>query len=219
MPAGTLELIPRSLFVAFRSVSRSIFPHFSAAPLAAVPPFAAPRPGSWFTLEKWITPQPFTNAKNGGDADYDIAASDRSADDKRRALEHHWDSWLTEADFGWLASRGINTVRLPISFYHLAGLDRSLLKGTEFEPFADVYQGAWERIERAFGWADRHGLGVLVDLHAVPGKQNEDAHSGASHHGSELFDKRKCQEQTVRVLEALVGAICQVDNVVGCVWP
>lgn len=132
-------------------------------------------------------------------------------------LEAHWDSWVTAADFAWLASRGVNTVRLPISYYHLVGLDPSLLAGTEFEPFAPIYAGAWERIQRAFALADQHGLGVLVDLHAVPGKQNADAHAGVSHHGPLLFDKSKYQDQTVRVLEALVGAVCQVENVVGCV--
>lgn len=49
-----------------------------------------------------------------------------------------------------------------------------VLKGTEYEPFADIYSGAWPRILKAVETAASHGLGVLIDFHAAPGAQNDD---------------------------------------------
>lgn len=36
------------------------------------------------------------------------------------------------------------------------------MKGTEFEPFVPVFQGAWQRIEKAIDTAGKNGLGVFV---------------------------------------------------------
>jgi len=92
-----------------------------------------------------------------------------------------------------------------IGYYHLAGLDRSVLQGTEFEFAGEVFVGAWERIKKGIEWAEKHGLGVLIgefctssrsssfvfvrrlilssfyllellDLHAASGKQNPEEH-------------------------------------------
>jgi aryl-phospho-beta-D-glucosidase BglC (GH1 family) len=48
------------------------------------------------------------------------------------------------------------------------------LVGTDFEHHADTFSGAWSRIEAAIAKAAQLGLGVLVDLHAAAGAQNED---------------------------------------------
>ena len=45
-------------------------------------------------------------------------------------------------------------------------------QGTVFEPVAAAYVNSWPRIVRAINWADKYGLGVLVDLHGAPGSQN-----------------------------------------------
>lgn len=49
-----------------------------------------------------------------------------------------------------------------------------VLKDTDFAPHAEVFAGAWARIEQAIQTAGRFGLGVLVDLHAAAGAQNAD---------------------------------------------
>jgi aryl-phospho-beta-D-glucosidase BglC (GH1 family) len=68
---------------------------------------------------------------------------------------------------------------LQIAYYHLAGPLPEVLKGTDYEPYADVYAGAWQRILGAVETARRYGMGVMIDLHAAPGGQN---HEGESHH-------------------------------------
>ncbi|CCM05837.1 uncharacterized protein FIBRA_08073 [Fibroporia radiculosa] len=132
--------------------------------------------GSWFVLERWIAESPFRSAASPAQSDLDVA---RGADAKA-VLEHHWDTWISESDWAWIVERGINTVRIPIGYYHLCGADSSVLQGTDFADLGHVFAGAWTRITNAIATANRYGLGVLIDLHAAPGKQNADSHSGTS---------------------------------------
>ena len=38
----------------------------------------------------------------------------------RNAIKAHRDTWVTEADFAFLASIGVNCVRLPVGYWVLA---------------------------------------------------------------------------------------------------
>ena len=67
-------------------------------------------------------------------------------------------------DFKWLAAHGINAVRFPVG-YGVA---------EENPPFIT----ATETLEWAFRTAGSNGIGVLLDLHGVPGSQNAWDHSG-----------------------------------------
>ena len=51
---------------------------------------------------------------------------------------------------------------LQIGFYHLCGVDPSVLSGTDFAGLDDVFAGAWSRITNAIATAYRHGLGVFI---------------------------------------------------------
>jgi aryl-phospho-beta-D-glucosidase BglC (GH1 family) len=37
-----------------------------------------------------------------------------SSPNAREILEKHWDTFITESDFEYIASKGINTVRIPV---------------------------------------------------------------------------------------------------------
>lgn len=122
-----------------------------------------------------------------------------------------------------MASHGVNTVRLPIGYFHfVAGHPdaevRKIIKGTEYEDHAEAYSGAWSRVERAIQTAGQHGIGVLVDLHAAPGAQNTDDHSGLATGKAGLWEgmsSGKNQKRTVSILVALAQAVSRYDNVVG----
>ncbi|KAF9458536.1 glycoside hydrolase superfamily [Collybia nuda] len=166
--------------------------------------------GSWFVLEHWITDDPFRCAHVPGQSDLDVV---RGAD-ARRILEEHWDTWIRETDFAWLAQRGVNTVRIPIGYYHICGADPSVLKGTAFHDFGYVYGGAWSRITGAIELAEKYGMGVLIDLHAAPGKQNNDAHAGTSD-ASTFFSEKASRKHTITVLCTLVRLLKPFRNIIG----
>ncbi|KAF7289449.1 Glucan 1,3-beta-glucosidase 3 [Mycena chlorophos] len=166
--------------------------------------------GSWFVLERWITDRPFSQAAAPAKSDLDVARGK----DARRILEEHYDSWITESDWRWIAQHGFNTVRIPIGFYHLCGVEPSVLVGTDFSELNHVFCGAWSRILKAIETAHRYGLGVLIDLHAAPGKQNADAHSGSSN-APTFFTDSGMRKRTVKVLRILATQLKSLPNVVG----
>ncbi|KZS91157.1 glycoside hydrolase [Sistotremastrum niveocremeum HHB9708] len=163
--------------------------------------------GSWFVLEKWITPKPFVNTQ--GSSDLDVAKSANA----KQILEAHWDNWITPDDWVWLRDRGINAVRVPIGYYHLAGPYPEILKGTDFNGLGPVFEGAWTRITRAIATAGGYGMGVLIDLHSAVGKQNGDAHSGAP--GPIRFYEKRNMDQTLNALKFLAQALDIIPNVIG----
>ncbi|KAJ7272646.1 glycoside hydrolase family 5 protein [Mycena haematopus] len=155
--------------------------------------------GSWFVLERWITDAPFRYAAPPAQSDLDVAQGQNA----RSVLEAHYDSWISQSDWTWISDRGLNTVRIPIGYYHLCGADRSVLSGTDFESFYDVFSGVWVRLIQAIETAREFGLGVLLDLHAAPGKQNSDAHAGTSK-SPMFFSDRRHRMHTIHVLRTLV---------------
>ncbi|KAF9524758.1 glycoside hydrolase superfamily [Crepidotus variabilis] len=174
--------------------------------------------GSWFVLERWIADRLFIRASPPAQSDLDIAKGLHAKD----LLESHWDSWITDADFKWMVARGFNSVRIPIGYYHLCGADPSVIVGTDFEPFYNTYSGAWDRIKGAILTAQQYSMGVLIDLHAAPGKQNKDAHSGASG-PSKFFSDANNSKKALSVLETLLNALpsivdaneTSVNNIIG----
>ncbi|KIM35755.1 glycoside hydrolase family 5 protein [Hebeloma cylindrosporum] len=158
--------------------------------------------GSWFVLERWITDEPFRCAKDPAQSDLDIALGKEA----KEILEHHWDTWIQESDWEWIENRGINTVRIPIGYYHICGADPAVLHRTDFQPFYDIFAGAWARITQAIEVAASYNIGVLLDLHAAPGKQNDDSHSG-TYGKANLFNDRHNQSHTIHVLRCLLTQV------------
>ncbi|WFD03093.1 hypothetical protein MOBT1_001782 [Malassezia obtusa] len=122
-----------------------------------------------------------------------------------------------------MAQHGVNSVRLPIGYFHfLSGADSgrfaSLMKGTEFEKYVPVYEGAWQRILAGIEKARAHNIGVLVDLHGAPGGQNKDGHCGLSDGKCSMWHglhSGKHQKTTIQILVDLAEALAGYDNVVG----
>ncbi|KAH7908898.1 glycoside hydrolase family 5 protein [Hygrophoropsis aurantiaca] len=174
--------------------------------------------GSWFVLERWISETPFRFAAEPGQSDLDVARGSNA----KEVLENHWDSWITEDDFKWLSEIGINTVRIPIGYYHLCGVDTSVIQGTDFREYGMVFEGAWSRVIKAVETAQRYQIGVLIDLHAAPGKQNKDAHSGTSAPKPAFFNASNFHVmiRTLQVLVTQLGVLRSrqsfpLDNIVG----
>ncbi|KAJ7089811.1 glycoside hydrolase family 5 protein [Mycena belliarum] len=170
--------------------------------------------GSWFVLERWITDAPFRHAEPPAQSDLDVARGAHA----KQVLEAHYDNWITESDWAWISELGLNTVRIPIGYYHLCGADPSVLVGTDFANYGEVFCGVWPRLIKAIETAERFGLGVLLDLHAAPGKQNNDAHAGTSNPPA-FFSEKRHRAHTIHVLRTLVSQLNahtpRLANVVG----
>lgn len=111
--------------------------------------------GNWLVLEKWMSPELFA----GTDAEDETHLCEQLDEvAKRERFKVHRDSYVTERDFAYLASRGIDAVRIPVPFFIFG----------DYPP----YVGCLEYLDQAFDWAQKFGLQVLVELHTVPDSQN-----------------------------------------------
>ena len=111
--------------------------------------------GNWLVLEKWMSPGIFEGT---GTEDETWLSRKLPQEELKARLKKHRDTYMTEEDFKEIAGFGLNMVRLPVP-YQVFG-DRPPLVG------------CIEYVDKAFDWAEKYGLKILLDLHTVPGSQN-----------------------------------------------
>ena len=114
--------------------------------------------GGWFVVEPWMTPALFAGTS---------AVDEHTlmeTPDGPELIRRHRETFITEADFAWIAEHGLSLVRLPVGHWTL-----------QAEP---PYEAAVELLDAAMDWAHTYGLKVLLDMHGVIGSQNGRDHSG-----------------------------------------
>lgn len=81
-------------------------------------------------------------------------------------IKVHRAEYITEGDFVRIRAMGFDTVRIPVPYFIFG--DRP--------PFI----GCIDELDKAFNWADRYGLQILIDLHTAPDSQNGFDNGGIS---------------------------------------
>lgn len=153
--------------------------------------------GGWLALEKWITPSVYSNTK--AEDEYTLCEELGKAKVVER-LKRHRETWITDDDFGWLKARGLNAVRIPVN-YGIAEKNPPFLT-------------AMDTLDWAFTTAKKHGLGVLLDLHGVPGSQNGWDHSGRQ--GTlGWHTSRENIAHSLRIVAELASRCRVHDNLIG----
>jgi glucan 1,3-beta-glucosidase len=118
--------------------------------------------GGWLVLERWMTPSLF----EGLSATDEYTFCQELGSEKKKRLKQHRDTFITKADFEWIADHGLNAVRLPIGYWAFGS--------------AEPYEECAKYIGKAMEWAKEYELAVIIDLHGAPGSQNGFIHSGKS---------------------------------------
>lgn len=119
--------------------------------------------GNWLVLEKWMSPGLFAGT-TAEDEYYLPTQLPKEVYEAR--IKTHRAEYITERDFTRIKAIGMNTVRIPVPYFIFG--DR--------EPFI----GCVEELDRAFNWAERYGLKILIDLHTAPDSQNGFDNGGIS---------------------------------------
>ncbi|XP_071710821.1 probable glucan 1,3-beta-glucosidase A [Rutidosis leptorrhynchoides] len=108
-----------------------------------------------------------------------------------KIMKDHWDTFIVEKDFEFIATSGLNAVRLPIGWW----------TASDPTPPKPYVGGSLLHLDNAFLWAKKYKLKVILDLHAAPGSQNGYEHS-ASRDGSILWGQtEESIQETIRVIE------------------
>ena len=118
--------------------------------------------GGWLVAEKWMTPSVFAKCEAGDE--YTLVQTDRG----RRQLATHHRVFIQESDIEWLASHGINALRVPVGYWLFDGVYDDGIAG----------EASIDYLDAVVAWAEKYQMRVLIDLHAAPGSQNGHDHSG-----------------------------------------
>ena len=114
-------------------------------------------------------------------------------DGYRRFFDRFLDVFFGEDDAAFLASLGLNCVRLPLNYRHFED---------DMAPF-EMKQEGFELLDRAVERAARHGLYSVIDLHALPGAQNQHWHSDNPTHWAAFWTHKHFQDRVVNLWEVL----------------
>ncbi len=111
--------------------------------------------GNWLVLEKWMSPALFE-----GTTAEDEYYLPRQLDEKvyEARIKMHRAEYISERDFVTIKRMGMQVVRIPVPYFIFG--DR--------KPFI----GCTNEMDKAFAWAEKYGLQILIDLHTAPLGQN-----------------------------------------------
>ena len=116
--------------------------------------------GNWLLVETWMKPSLVEGTKAGDE--YTLAEAKGA--EAPAFFDRHRDTFITEADFQFLADWGINAVRIPYGYWII-------------EPDGP-YVGGIKYLDRALDWCGKYGIDAILDLHGAPGYQSSAHHSG-----------------------------------------
>ena len=144
--------------------------------------------GGWMNMENFITGYPATESLQR-------AALRRVLGDDgyTRFFDRFLDVFYADADAAFLASLGMNHVRLPVNYRHFED---------DMRPFELLEEG-FRVLDRAIERSARHGLYSIIDLHALPGAQNQRWHSDNPTHRALFWTHRHFQDRVIHLWEAL----------------
>jgi hypothetical protein len=119
--------------------------------------------GNWLVLEKWMSPVLFEGTT--AEDEYYLPTQ-LSPEVYEARIKVHRSEYISERDFACIKRMGMNTVRIPVPYFIFG--DRP--------PFI----GCIDELDKAFAWAEKYGLKILIDLHTVPWSQNGFDNGGIS---------------------------------------
>ena len=148
--------------------------------------------GGWLNMENFITGYPTTESLQ--------RAAMRAAmgDDAYGAFFRKFTGcFFDERDAEYLASLGVNCVRLPVNHRLLTGgAEHTAVRSDDLD---------FSAVDRAVRACSRHGIYTVLDLHTFPGGQNGDWHSDNPTHYAALWDDPLLLDEGVALWEGLAA--------------
>lgn len=138
----------------------------------------------------WLNMEDFINAYPG--AEHQLKATmirELGPGKANFFFERMLDYFFNEADVAFIRSLGANVVRIPLNYRHFE---------SDEHPF-EYLESGFQRLDQAIAWCAKHGVYVILDLHACPGWQNTDWHSDNASRHSFFWQHPHFQERFVRL--------------------
>ena len=144
--------------------------------------------GGWMNMENFITGYPGTESQQRralrrvlGEEAY------------RRFFDRFLGTFFTDRDAAYLASLGLNSLRIPFNYRHFED---------DAAPF-ELREEGFRLLDGVVDACAAHGIYTILDLHALPGRQNQHWHSDNPTHWADFWQQRQFQDRVVHLWEAL----------------
>ncbi|MBR1810064.1 MAG: cellulase family glycosylhydrolase [Clostridia bacterium] len=134
--------------------------------------------GGWGIMEDWFCP---FNAPSGEEIVYQTLVSRFGQEAAHALFQNYRSNWITEQDYKNVAELGMNVIRLPIWYRNFQSDDN----GTWYRDAAGNID--FSELDQVVSLCKKYGLYLIIDLHGLPGYQNDYDHCGQSKSMS-LFD-------------------------------
>jgi len=144
--------------------------------------------GGWLNMENFVTGYPSAESTMRT-AVRGVLGGERYEFFFERLLS----GFFAEADARFMAEAGFNAVRIPVNYHHLED---------DARPF-EVTEAGFAHLDRAVELCAKHGIYTVIDLHALPGGQNQRWHSDNPTHLSAFWQHRHFQDRVVHLWEAI----------------
>ena len=156
--------------------------------------------GGWLNMENFIT------GHLGSESIARSTVREELGEERAAAFfDTLLDCFVTEEDFKFLAHLGATMVRIPFNYRHF-----------EDDMNPGVYrEGGFTYLDRAVEWAKKHGLYVVLDLHAAQGWQNEGWHSDNAANITLLWTNRDYRNRVKRLWASIAERYKDEDHIAG----
>jgi len=144
--------------------------------------------GGWMTMENFITGYPGTESQQRRALSRVLGTNASDA-----FFERFLTDFFAEADADYLASIGVNCLRVPFSYHHFED---------DAAPFK-LHEQGFRRLDRVIELCASRGIYTILDLHAAPGYQNQNWHSDNPSHWAHFWTHPHFQDRVVHLWEAL----------------
>ena len=144
--------------------------------------------GGWMNMENFISGYPGTEFQQR-----EVLRRVLGADGCDRFFDQFLNVFFTDADVEYLVSLGLNSVRIPFNYRHFEDDSRPL----------ELKEEGFRRLDQAIEACARKGVYSILDLHALPGCQNQHWHSDNPTHWASFWTHRDFQDRVVRLWEAI----------------
>lgn len=102
-------------------------------------------------------------------------------------------SYFTEPDAAYIQSMGLNLVRIPINYRHFED---------DMNPGVIKKEG-FEYLDKVIELCAKHKIYTIIDLHALPGCQNQHWHSDNPTHKALFWEYKDFQDRVVKLWEVI----------------
>ncbi len=156
--------------------------------------------GGWMNMENFITGYP------GNEENIRRVLREAMGSDSYEAFFTEFlEGFFTDADAALLAGIGLNSVRIPVNYRHFED---------DAAPF-ELKEEGFAHLDRVIAVLARNGLYSVIDLHALPGHQNEHWHSDNPTHTADFWVHRHFQDRVVHLWEAFADRYKDRPEVAG----